>query len=163
MMNPAALYIRQSDVCAAAPVPDTLAPSLNEGGTISTTIYGITAHASVFALHLSLRVTSAAQEHMFFTPAIADGVSLSIVYSNGASVVEELGSHNVGKGIVVAKMESCTTKTRIDAHMAVAPLPSPGDVHICLAMGDGSMLGEWLLRGETILKASRAVMGCDEA
>jgi hypothetical protein len=63
----------------------------------------------------------------------------------------------------VAKLESCVADNRIDAHMAVSPLPSPGEVHIVFAMGNGSKLGEWLLRGESILESSRTVTGYDQA
>jgi hypothetical protein len=47
--------------------------------------------------------------------------------------------------------------------MALAPLPSSGDIHIRLAEEDGSKLGEWLLRGDMIRDASATVAGDDQA
>lgn len=161
-MNPAARYIRLSEAHIAASVASDLGPSHDESGTISTRIWGITTYRDVFALHISLRASDDDElQDMCFTPDVADGISMSIDYSNGASALGGLGRRSVGEGVVVAKMESCVTDRRIDAHMAVSPLPSPGRVHISLTMRDGSSLGEWLLCGESILESSRTVMGYD--
>jgi hypothetical protein len=156
-MNPAALYIYRSEMQSAALVRNPTVPSRDGSKRIATTISGITAHADVFALHVSLKAVDEAQD-VSFTPAIADGITLSIAYANGASAVGGLGRRSVGTGIAVAKMESRVTKRRIDAQMAVSPLPSPGEVRILLAMEDGSKLGEWSLDGESILESARTVI-----
>lgn len=162
-MNPAARYIRQSNAYVAAPVSGVVVRSCGENDSIATTVWGVTTHTNVFALHVSLRVLGGAQGDVCLTPVIADGISMSIDYSNGAWAVGGLGRRSVGKGVAVAKMESCVTNRRIEAHMAVSPLPSLGEVHIGLAMEDGSKLGEWLLYGESILKSSKTVTRHDSA
>jgi hypothetical protein len=120
-------------------------------------IWGITAHIDVFALHVSVRILDGgAGRKLHLTPAVADGVSIAVEYSNGASIMGELGRHGSGRGLDLAVMESQVTDQRIDAHVALSPLPSAGDVHIHLALRKGGpKLGEWHLSGEDIVEAGR--------
>lgn len=138
-------------------------PLHGESGAISAVISDITACRDVFALHVGVAVKDGAPEDVFFTPEVADEILMIVCYSDGAHAEGGLGRHSMGVGVALAKMESSVTRRRIDAHMALAPLPSSGDIHIRLAEEDGSKLGEWLLRGDMIRDASATVAGDDQA
>jgi len=163
-MNPAALYSYRSDVHVAAFVPGAfIGPAHVEEGGISAKIWDVTTYADVFALRLSLRRASVARHEVLFSLEMADGVSISIGYGSGASGIARLGSRGVNDGVAVAVMDCLVTEKRIDAQMAVSPLPGPGQVDVLLTMGDGLMLGEILLSGDRILEASRYVRQRDLA
>jgi hypothetical protein len=163
-VNPAALYIARSEAYIAAQVPFVGTPVPDARDAIMSAIWGITAHIDVFALHVSLRpLRDESQGPWRFTQEIADEVSIYIEYPDGASTIGGLGRRSEDNGASTALIESHVSDRRIDAHMAVSPLLGPGEVRILLAMGDGSKLGEWRLRGESILEASRMVISYDQA
>lgn len=158
MENPAARYIRRSETHIAGAVPFEAAPVRDARGTIAAAIWGLTAHVDVFALYMSLRFVAQSEGQDASHSRWQRRSRCPFSAQTALRRLAAWASTASGLAPRSLRFEAHVSNRRVDVHMAVTPLPGPGEMRVSLVMRD-AVLGEWMIPSESILETSRHVVG----